>query len=612
MKNNSLALSLTKPKLSPGTVAPQFRLARDFGEFCRALRLVHDRYVQSGLTDPNETKLRVFLRDLIPSSAVMIAAKDPYIYGTASINVFRPASLPCSSMYKAQLDELVRSERKLAEGTKLACAAVTSLESDVVTGLSQTAFNLLKMLFYWCLHNRVTDWLIVIHPRLIHLYQNELGFELVGTESSCPHVKGRPGVMLRMDMERIRTGNAICPFILRGSLPSSVKNSLATNLSHQLSDFEIALLLLDNIDILNSAPEEDLHALKLANPGLDLSSIRKLGANDYGKNYLQKYSLLNGLFQIEHENDGVRIRGELIKSRACFSLSEHLERIALALNSLAKERGNSVHLSIKDHVPNSILSDPHLITRSLFTAVISILDLRPYANENLKQHITIDVDCFTECNDKIALEFTIKTSRNLDRASMEHELLAYTGLRLDRHNNFERNTFRFAIGGSKIELGPLLSRNFKQNNNINTNSYTQRLTPMRVLVVEDNITSQIIIRRQLKKLGIQVTIAHDGIDALVSAEKTEFDLILISIHLPNINGQTLCQMIRAREMDLNRPAIPIYALARMLLPEEQNLCYQTGITGFLEKPLSPTSLIKILKVKHKQLANIDFRMFAPA
>ncbi len=612
MKYNSLALSLQQQRQTPATFEPQFRLARDFGEFCRALRLVHDRYVQTGLTDPNETKLRVFLRDLIPSSAVMIAAKDPYVYGTASINIFRPASLPCSSMYKAQLDELVRNERKLAEGTKLACAAVTSLESDVITGLSQTAFNLLKMLFYWCLNNQVTDWLIVIHPRLIGLYRDELGFELVGTESSCPHVKGRPGVLLRMDMDRIRMGNAICPFILRGSLPKFTTNSLTTEFSHQLSDFEISLLLLDNIDILNSAPEEDIQSLILAHPQIDLSLIRRLGRDNSHTGYLHKHSLLNGLFQLEHEQSGVKIRGDLTKTKACFALRAHLERIVLALHSLAKEKGSSVTLSIKEDVPDSILSDPHLITRSLFTAVISILDSHHNFNENVKQYIRIEVDCYTECNDKIVLELTIKSSQNLNRSSIEHELLAYTGLRLDRHRQFENNTFRFAIGGSKIELAPFLNRNFNEHRIDNTFSYIQRLKPIRVLIVDDSIVSQLTVRRQLKKLGMQVTVANDGVEALVIAEKAEFDLILLNLQLLNLNGQTLCQMIRAREKNLNRPKIPIYALAKIVSPEERDSLLQTGITGFLDKPLCSAALMKILKVKHKQLADIDFRMFASA
>lgn len=124
---------------------------------------------------------------------------------------------------------------------------------------------------------------------------------------------------------------------------------------------------------------------------------------------------------------------------------------------------------------------------------------------------------------------------------------------------------------------------------------TERRLPLagaNVLVAEDNDVNQIVIKSMLKKLGVQCTIANNGISVLqVFADASPpFDLILMDCEMPEMDGFSATRAIRQQEKDLQRPPTPIIALTAHAMKEHQLLCHECGMDDCLSKPIELDTL----------------------
>ena len=108
----------------------------------------------------------------------------------------------------------------------------------------------------------------------------------------------------------------------------------------------------------------------------------------------------------------------------------------------------------------------------------------------------------------------------------------------------------------------------------------------RILVVEDNLTNQLVIKRQLDMLGHEVTVADDGEAGLRRWREQDFDLILTDCHMPIMDGYEMSKAIRAEEKKFSKPEIPIIAITANALAGEADKCFDSGMNGFLTKPFS--------------------------
>ena len=108
---------------------------------------------------------------------------------------------------------------------------------------------------------------------------------------------------------------------------------------------------------------------------------------------------------------------------------------------------------------------------------------------------------------------------------------------------------------------------------------------LRVLVAEDNPVNQLVVRRLLEQLGAVVTVVSDGEAALEAVEDGHFDLVLMDIHMPRLDGLDAARALRARGS-----VIPIVALTASALPEDRRAAKEAGMEGFLAKPLDPEAL----------------------
>ncbi|MFO0932695.1 MAG: CHASE4 domain-containing protein [Planctomycetota bacterium] len=112
---------------------------------------------------------------------------------------------------------------------------------------------------------------------------------------------------------------------------------------------------------------------------------------------------------------------------------------------------------------------------------------------------------------------------------------------------------------------------------------------LRILVAEDNGVNQEVARRLLTGLGHDVTLASDGREAVTRADEGEFDLVLMDIQMPHMDGYEAAATIRAHEAGTGR-RVPIIALTASAIAGERERCVGAGMDDFLPKPIRLGSL----------------------
>ena len=105
----------------------------------------------------------------------------------------------------------------------------------------------------------------------------------------------------------------------------------------------------------------------------------------------------------------------------------------------------------------------------------------------------------------------------------------------------------------------------------------------RILIAEDNLTNQEVLRLQMHRLGLQCRIVENGCQALALWQSGQVDLILTDCHMPEMDGYQLARAVRELEADTDRH-IPIIAITAAATEGEGERCFQAGMDDYLTKP----------------------------
>jgi PAS domain S-box-containing protein len=118
----------------------------------------------------------------------------------------------------------------------------------------------------------------------------------------------------------------------------------------------------------------------------------------------------------------------------------------------------------------------------------------------------------------------------------------------------------------------------------------------RVLVAEDNEVNQLVIRDLLEGLGLSVAIAHNGSEAVQMSQQNPYDLILMDIQMPILDGFGAAKAIRTFNSQ-----IPIIALSAAVMQQDKILAHNAGMNGHLAKPIDMESLMSTLSTYLKAI-----------
>ncbi len=114
-----------------------------------------------------------------------------------------------------------------------------------------------------------------------------------------------------------------------------------------------------------------------------------------------------------------------------------------------------------------------------------------------------------------------------------------------------------------------------------------------ILIVEDNRINQKVLSHQLTNLGYAIELAENGADAVAKVEVRQYDLILMDVQMPVMDGFQATRAIRSLGED--RSSVPIVAVTANALESERQLCFSAGVDDYLTKPVDKDVLIAALQ-----------------
>jgi CheY-like chemotaxis protein len=116
----------------------------------------------------------------------------------------------------------------------------------------------------------------------------------------------------------------------------------------------------------------------------------------------------------------------------------------------------------------------------------------------------------------------------------------------------------------------------------------------RVLLVEDNPTNQLVALAILKKLGVQANSAANGKEAIASLRANRYDLVLMDVQMPEMDGMEATRIIRSGEGAVLDAKIPIIAMTANAMQGDHESCLAAGMDDYLAKPVTPAALATML------------------
>ncbi|KIC10774.1 response regulator, sensor histidine kinase component GacS [Leisingera sp. ANG-M1] len=118
------------------------------------------------------------------------------------------------------------------------------------------------------------------------------------------------------------------------------------------------------------------------------------------------------------------------------------------------------------------------------------------------------------------------------------------------------------------------------------------LSHVRLLVAEDNRTNQLVLKKMLAPSGIQITFCSNGQEAVEAFSAQPFDLVLMDMSMPVMDGLEATRQLRIREQETGCPPCPILALTANVLSTDEAACRAAGMVGFLSKPVRKQQLLE--------------------
>jgi CheY-like chemotaxis protein len=121
------------------------------------------------------------------------------------------------------------------------------------------------------------------------------------------------------------------------------------------------------------------------------------------------------------------------------------------------------------------------------------------------------------------------------------------------------------------------------------------LPPIRILAAEDSKPNQLVLKALLEPLGLEVSVVPDGREAVRAFQEDNFDLVLMDVQMPNMNGIEATMAIRAFEAEHCRSRTPILALSANVMSHQLMDYAAAGMDGCVAKPIDAGALIESIR-----------------
>lgn len=314
--------------------------------------------------------------------------------------------------------------------------------------------------------------------------------------------------------------------------------------------------------------------------------------------------------------------GKLTLHNTDFSLKELITNISRGFKIKADEKGLKYTTLIDPSVPKFIIGDQLRLNQILINLIGNAIKFTQTGE------ITIQVKTEESNTEGITINFSVKdTGVGIPEDKLKNIFESFYQVHKPGKNKIEGTGLGLSISKQLIELqGGILKAESKpkvgstfdfsityaksnfRSTEINKKYTTisendHNLSGMRVLVVEDNKMNQFFIKQLFSNWHIDTHIADNGMIALEKLKNFTYDLILMDMHMPVMDGPEATEIIRNSDNDkINK--IPIIACSADVFPESKKKAIESGMNFYLTKPLSEQALEEVLlSVQSKNLQN---------
>jgi CheY-like chemotaxis protein len=118
---------------------------------------------------------------------------------------------------------------------------------------------------------------------------------------------------------------------------------------------------------------------------------------------------------------------------------------------------------------------------------------------------------------------------------------------------------------------------------------------LKILLVENSKTARAVLSQVLENEGYRVETVSTGTEALEALRMQEYDLLIMDVFMPEMNGYEATQKIRTIEKESNKPNIPIIAFTSSTSERDKRICLEAGMNEFILKSENNEALLAALK-----------------
>lgn len=331
------------------------------------------------------------------------------------------------------------------------------------------------------------------------------------------------------------------------------------------------------------------HLLLEENP--KKTQLKYLESLKFSGNYLTTF--INEILEI-NKIDSTKVEVENIS----FNVKELLFNIQSSLKELATANKNYFNLDIDEAIPDNLIGDPTKLSQIILNLINNALKF----TQNGHVNVIAKLYALEEENATIYFEI-VDTGIGIPEDKLQTVFESFSQGSIEVNRKYGGTGLGLTIvkkliellGGEiklKSEVGKGSTFTFKLNFNINyepleiaeeSKPYNDKqLKHKSILLIEDNKINQMITRKMLENKAICCEIIDNGEEAIELLKVKRFDMVLMDVHLPGINGTTATKLIR--EFD---KTTPIIALTAISLDENRDMLLSFGMNDVITKPFVP-------------------------
>ncbi|MHB8080333.1 MAG: response regulator, partial [Candidatus Krumholzibacteriia bacterium] len=304
--------------------------------------------------------------------------------------------------------------------------------------------------------------------------------------------------------------------------------------------------------------------------------------------------------------------GKLELERAPFRLGTVLAGVTDVLGVVARRKGLTLECSVDAEAPAAVVGDALRLRQVLFNLLGNAIKFTPSGQ------VTLAVVREEDRDGRVRLRFAVtdsgigissrqmgnifnaftqadgSTARRFGGSGLgltiAQRLVALMGGCLEAESEVGRgSTFRFAVD---FDPAPLVVAGASPRLAIPAPAPGVR-RPRRILCAEDNPVNRRLVRLLLAKLGHEVVTVEDGVEALEALAAGGFDLVLMDVQMPRLDGHAAVAEIRRRELH-SGGRLPVIALTAHALMGDREACLAAGMDAYLAKPIQKSELVALL------------------